>query len=444
LETGSTQRFWWLEQQEQPLSMRELHARLEAERSSLTISVREFHAQQMEVSGSLTRSVEQKFANAMDAIHSLSNVTEGRIREAVSRLEARCGELEARSWATEAVEDLHQQPQPQLQSAQRLPGTSANLSLKGAHLEERNSDLLEVLRVVCSDIDQLQGQCGQVNSNLDSLQKQQVSMRHDLQSHLKALVAEVQSQLSSDAWEIQNQITGDMSQLMGEVEAFRVMHNSHGSELENVRKELKERCSTLADVMSQHDQNSKMMDELLARLLGNLQVKQHHDENLDVLRTQLQQEIESVRSNATMNWQPSFMGTLQSYLNIEALHTVQALQRQQSSNIEELQCEGKEHGNELREMREQIGSEMQRMWKVQQENAENVSGKVVVLQGKMTEDHQSLKASEVSQAQLGGTIRALKNNVKVLQIQQSRHTGEIEVLQADLRRRLTAEPLAAG
>jgi len=187
-----------------------------------------------------------------------------------------------------------------------------------------------------------------------------------------------------------------------------------------------------------------MMDELLARLLGNLQVKQHHDENLDVLRTQLQQEIESVRSNATMNWQPSFMGTLQSDLNTEALHTVQALQRQQSSNIEELQCEGREHGNELREMREQIGSEVQRMWKVQQENAENVSGKVEVLQGKVTEDHQSLKASEVSQAQLSGTIRALKNNVKVLQIQQSRHTGEIEVLQADLRMRSTAEPLAAG
>jgi len=132
--------------------MRELQARLEAERSSLTISVREFHAQQMEVTGSLTESVEQKFANAMDAIHSLSNVTEGRIREAVSRLEERCGELEARSWATEAVEDLNQQTQPQLQSAQRLPGTSANLSLKGALLEERNPDLLEVLRVVCGDI----------------------------------------------------------------------------------------------------------------------------------------------------------------------------------------------------------------------------------------------------------------------------------------------------
>lgn len=467
--------------------MRELQARLEAERSSLTISVREFHAQQVEVTGSLTRSVEQKFASAMDAIDNLSNAVEGRIREAVSRLEARCGEVEARSLASEAAEDLHQQPLPQLQPAQqRWPGkagTSANLSLKGAHTEETSPDLQEVLRVVCSDIVQLQGQCGHINSSMESLQKQQSSIRHDLQSHLKTLVVEVQSQLSSDAWEIQNQITGDMSQLMGEVEALRALHNRHSSELENVRQELKERCGALADIMGQHDENSRMTDEVLARLLSNLQalhknqvltsvfdsfyaqraeqegvfrtevqairdVKQHHGTDLEVLRTQLQQEIESagnsVRSNASVSRQPSLVGTLQLDLNSEALHTMQALQRQQSCNIEELQCEGREYGNELREMRNQISSEMQRIWKVQQENAEDVSGRVQALQGKVTEDHQSLKASEVSQAQISGTIRALKNNFKVLQIQQSRHTGEIEALQADLRRRSIVETPAAG
>jgi len=340
------------------------------------------------------------------------------------------------------------------------------------------------LTAVSGDIEQLQGECGQINSSLDSLQKQQSSTRHDLQSHLKALVAEVQSQLSSDAWEIQNQITGDMSQLMGEVEALRVLHNRHGSELESVHRELKERCSALTDFISHYDRTSKMTDGVLTRLLSEFQVlqknqqfatnnldsfqraehegahdapiltsesmavladqvKQHHETHLEMLRTQLQQEIESVRSSATMNRQPSLLGTLHSDLDTEALHTVQALQRQQSSNIEELQCEGREHGHELREMREQMGSEMQTLLKVQQENADNVMGKVEVLQGKVTEDHQSLKASEVSQAQLSGTIRALKNNFKVLQIQQSRHTGEIEVLQADLRRRSTAEPLAA-
>lgn len=507
-------RSWWQEQQEQPLSMRELQARLEAERSSLTISVREFHAQQMEVTGSLTRNVEQKFASAMDAIDNLSSVTEGSLRAAVLRLEARCAELEARSLASEDAEDVHQQPQPQLQSAQQ------RCSGKAGHVDEKNPDLLEVLKDVCSDIEQLQGQCGQINNKLDSLQTQQSTIRHDLQSHLETLVAEVQSQLSSDAWEIQSQITGDMSQLMGEVEALRVLHSSQNSELENVRRELKERFKSLTDLMSQHDQNSRMTDEVVAGLCCNLQVlqknqqittdeleslhgqraehegalrnqvqatredlnevmkalrgtmalaqtehgmndiptltsesmraladqvKQHHDANLEVLRTQLHQEIESVRSSATMSRQPSFRGTLQSDLHTtEALHTVQALQRRQSSDIDELQCEGREHGNELREMRKQIGSEMQKIWKAQQENAESVSGKVEALQGKVNEDHQSLKASEVSQAQLSGTIRAVKNNFKVLQIQQSRHTGEIEVLQADLRRRSMAESLAAG
>jgi len=444
---GRTPRSWWLEQQEQPLSMRELQARLEAERSSLTISVREFHAQQVEVTGSLTRSVEQKFAGAMDAIDNLSKVTEGRIREAVSRLEARCGELEARNWASKAAKDLHQQLQPQPQSHwPGKAGTSVNLPLKGTLVDEKSPDLLEVytvLKTVCGDIEQLQGQCCQLSTSFDTMQKQQSNLRQDLHSHLKNLVAQVQSQLSSDAWEIQNQITGDMSQLMGEVEALRDSHNNHSLELETVCTELKERCSEIGDAIGQHDQKSRKTDEVLARLLSNLEVKQKDDTNLEALRTQNHQEIELVRK-ASMSRQSNLAGTLQPDFKNEVLCLVQELQRQQSCNIDVFHCEGREYGNELREVSKQLRSEMERIRKAQQDNADNVSCKVEALQGKVTEDHQSLKASEVAQAQLGGTIRALKNNFKVLQIQQSRHTTEIEVLQTTLRRRSIAEPLAAG
>lgn len=193
-----------------------------------------------------------------------------------------------------------------------------------------------------------------------------------------------------------------------------------------------------------------LADEMKA--LRSHAVCQQQCNAIDTLRIQLRNEIDAAHTElkgelqgmhyAHRHW--SVVDALQSQqASCESWASLEVRQREHGHGLEALRRENRECGSELRELQRQSCEELRTLRSAQEQLVEEVKsqllGGIEALQASVSEDMASLrgqhretaghvKATEISQAQLNGSVRALKNSFKVLQIQQSRHTAELEAL----------------